>query len=134
MRKLAILGCLLLPSCTAATSGYRPLPPLALATLPYEWTGAASMTGTLFYEHDCLLFHDEGENRVVLPVWPDGSRFDGNTVIMHTPGKADQPVLVSEEAVLTGNLLQGPPPPSLARFEHQCPSRPFVVTAVTPAN
>jgi hypothetical protein len=104
-----------------------------LALAPYDPSITQVMTGTLMYEGGCLLFRDEESGQVVLPTWPLGSSFNGTAVIMHVPGKADQPVVVSEEIELSGRPL-AQPLPMLADFERQC-AVPFVTVAeVRPAN
>jgi hypothetical protein len=123
-----------LGACASTPAPYRPLRPLALATMPYQWTSTTAATGSLLYEGGCLLFHDEDGSRLFLPVWPSGSSFNGEAVTMHTPGKTDQPVQVAQEVVLSGQTLALPLPPELAPFEHQCGAPPMAVVAVKPAD
>ena len=124
----------MLASCSSVPAAYRPLRPLAIATMPYLWTSTTSATGSLLYEGGCLLFHDEENGSLFVPVWPNGSSFNGEAVILHTPGKSDQPIRIAQEIVLSGQPLPLPLPPSLGPFEHQCGAPPLAVVAVRPAD
>ena len=134
MRKFCLIGLLLLQGC--ASIGVRPLRPNELAIAPYREHGDQSFVGSLMYEGGCLLFEDEGKTVRVLPVWPTGSTFEESLITFHKPGKAEQRVMVGEEIRLQVELMDWPgaQDPRLAPFEHQCGSRPFFVTAMTPAN
>lgn len=135
MRKIVASSVILaLASCATEPAAMRPLRPLALATMPYQWTSTTTATGSLLYEGGCLLFHDEDGSRLFLPVWPSGSSFNGEAVTMHTPGKTDQPVQIAQEVVVSGQPLAAPLPPELAPFEHQCGAPPMAVVAVKPAD
>jgi hypothetical protein len=112
------------------------LRPLELATAPYQETITTSLTGSLMYEGGCLLFRDDDTKAQLLPVWPAGSIFNGTSVIVHRPGKADQPILVGEEFV-----MEGRPAPwsalaasAYAPFQKQCARPPFFVAGVRPAD
>lgn len=124
----------ILSSCAATPPAFRPLRPLAIATMPYEWGSTTAMTGSLLYEGGCLLFHDEAAGRLYLPVWPMGSGFNGEAVEMHTPGKIDQPLQVAQQITVSVRPLAAPYPSSLAQFEHQCDEPPIAITAVRPAD
>lgn len=135
MRKIAAaLALLVLPGCVHTHAAFRPLRPLAIATMPYQWTSTTAVTGTLLYEGGCLLLHDESGGRLFLPVWPMGTSFNGEGVTMHTPGKIDQPIQIAEEITVSGQPLAPPFAPNLAPFEHQCDEPPLAVVAVRPAD
>jgi hypothetical protein len=72
----------------------------------------------------------------VMPVWPTGSIFRESFVTFHRPGKADMPVIVGQEILMTGQDADWSSLDALTydRFHHQCGSKPFFVTAVAPAN
>jgi hypothetical protein len=130
------LAALVLPAgcVTNQHHGIRPLRPLEVATAPYEGTITASLTGSLAYEGACLLLRVDGGGAAVLPVWPDGSVFNGTSVIFHEPGKASQPIMVDQQVLLEGRptgwgLLQG-----YAAFQRQCRAAPFLVSKVHPAD
>lgn len=128
---LALAGC--------AQSGpppVAPLKPLQFATAPYSRAVTDSLTGSLAYEGDCLLFRDDASDRRITPVWPTGSVFDGTSVIFHSPGKTDQPVVLAQHFVMSGRRL---PWSALsasfyAQFEHQCGGEAFLVSEVRPAD
>jgi hypothetical protein len=137
MRRAGLIALSLLGACEAHTdTGVRPLRPLELATSTYEEAVTASMTGSLMYEDGCLLFREEGSGARLLPVWPAGSIFNGTSVIFHRPGKADQPVLVSQEIVMEGLPGQWSvvTAPAYDPFEHQCVAQPFFVSRIQPAD
>ena len=133
--ELSLLALCLLPACAANQAGIRPLRPLELATAPYQGTVTTAHTGSLMYEGGCLLFLDGRTGARLFPVWPQGSVFNGTSVIFHAPGKAEQPILVSQQFVMEGRplpwreLLGG-----YAPFEHQCATLPFMVSKVGPAD
>ena len=136
-RKLAMLAAILLQGCVA--SGHeriRPLRPLELATAPYQERVTSALTGSLMYEGGCLLFRPEGTRAWLLPVWPSGSIFNGTSVIFHEPGKAEQPILISQQFVMKGRLLPWAAlsMAAYAPFEHQCSAQPFLVSGVRPAD
>jgi hypothetical protein len=83
MRKPGLLLPFLLIGACAKNDVIRPLRPLELATSLYSPTASAALTGSLMYERGCLMFRDGSSTRVMLPIWPDGSVFNGTSVIFH---------------------------------------------------
>lgn len=135
MRKAGPISFLLLLAGCASHGGIRPLHPLELATAPFQGVAAASLTGSLLYENNCLLFRPQSGGAFLLPVWPTGSIFNGTAVIFHEPGKADQPIMISQQFVMSGQPLGWPQVPGdYAPFQHQCPGEPFMVSEVRPAD
>lgn len=137
MRKAGLASICLLGGCVAAGHGrIRPLRPLELAMAPYSETVTEARTGSLMYEGGCLLFRDDAGEGPLLPVWPYGSIFNGTSVIFHSPGKADQPVLVSQHFVMAGQRLpwSALAAGTYAPFQHQCAAQPFLVSQVRPAD
>jgi hypothetical protein len=133
--KLALLvSASLLTGCVS--NGVPPLRPLEIATAPYRGITTTALTGTLMYEGGCLLFRDEGNRIQLMPVWPDGSSFNGTSVTFHEPGKAEQRIIVTEEVVLEGQPLQWSSLPGarIAVYQRQCGRQPFAVLHVHPAN
>lgn len=132
-QRLPYLALLAVPACTAnGHGGIRPLRPLELATAPYRQGVRSALTGSLSYENNCLLFREQGSGRLVFPIWPSGSIFNGTSVIFHEPGKADQPILVAQQFVMEGQRTAWTG--DLAPFERQCGTAPFVVSEVRPAD
>jgi hypothetical protein len=88
------------------------------------------------YERGCLLFRDQQGTAHLMPVWPDGSIFNGTSVIFHQPGKADQPVVIGEEFVMSGQpvMWSGLSGQIYSPFQHQCSAAPFMVASVRPAD
>jgi len=114
----------------------RPLRPLELATSLYSETVTSARTGSLMYERGCLLFREDGTAARLLPIWPEGSIFNGTSVIFHQPAKADQRIAIGEQFVIEGEDL---PWASIAQaefqpFRQQCPEPPFFVSKVRPAD
>ena len=134
MRKLCLVGALLLPAC--ASDQIRPLRPNELATAPYHESGTQMFVGSLMYEGNCLLFEDEDKTMRVLPVWPHGSSFEESLITFHQPGRLEQRVMVGQEIQLKGEKSDWATlaDTHLAPFEHQCASEPFFVSGMTPAN
>lgn len=140
MRKagLFMIG-MLVAGCTPHPFGplIKPLKPLEIPLAPYQGVVTAALAGSLMYEGGCLLFRDEASKAYLLPIWPDGSSFNGTAVLFHQPGKADQRVFVSEEFAMEGQPLQWT---RLSQdyympFEHQCAGyQPFFVSSVRPAD
>jgi hypothetical protein len=116
--------------------GIRPLRPLELATSQYSETTSSALTGTLMYEDGCLFFRDDQSGAVIMPVWPDGSIFNGTSVIFHEPGKLEQPILLEQEMLISGRIVQWNDVPSTfyAAFRSQCGTEPFFVSKVRPAD
>jgi len=130
-----LLALPLLAGCASGLHhGIRPLRPLELATAPYEGTVAASLNGSLTYERGCLLFRIDGPTRYVLPIWPEGSIFNGTAVIFHQPGKASQPIMVEQQIEIGGRAIPWPQLPGYTPFQHQCSAEPFLVSTVGPAD
>ena len=125
---------LVLAGCVS--NGVHPLEPLEIPIVGYSPVVTASASGSLAYEHGCLLFVEDGGNQIVAPVWPDGTIFNGTSVIFHRPGRADQPIVLNQEFVMSGQPLawSAVPSPRAAQFEHQCGRAPFAVADVAPAN
>jgi hypothetical protein len=133
MRKAGLLALVLAQGCVS--NGVHPLRPLEIATAPYNGIVTAALTGTLMYDRGCLLFRAD-DNRSIVPIWPEGSTFNGTSVIFHEPGRADQRIVLSEEILMEGQPLQwrtiaGARIPVLQR---QCGREPFAVLGVRPAN
>jgi hypothetical protein len=115
--------------------GVRPLRPLELATSAYSETITSAQVGSLMLEGDCLLFRQERTGAPLLPVWPAGTVFNGTAVIFHRPAKADQPIVIAEQFVMSGQAVAWSHlPASYAPFQHQCEAPPFFVSSVRPAN
>jgi hypothetical protein len=125
---------LLLAGCVS--SGPHPLPPLEIPTAPYSGVVSSRLTGTLTYDGGCLLFRGDARKVQLVPIWPDGTRFNGTSVIFHQPGRMDQTIVMNEEFVMSGEPVQwgriaGPRIPLHQRL---CGGIPFAVAAVRPAN
>lgn len=135
MRTPTVFSLLLLAGCVS-NNGIRPLRPHELAVAPYQETITSALTGTLMYEGGCLMFRNEGVAGYLLPVWPVGSTFNGTSVIFHEPGKVDQPVLIGEEFVMSGQPLPWSTlaAPTYLPFHNQCGVQPFFVSSVRPAD
>lgn len=124
----AIAGC-----ASGLHHGIRPLRPLELATSPYDGNVAAALNGSLMYEGGCLLLRAEPSG-YVLPIWPDGSIFNGTSVIFHQPGKANQPIMVAQQVEIEGRALAWNQLPGYEPFAYHCPAEPFLVSKVRPAD
>ena len=124
----AIGGC-----ASSLRHGIRPLHPLEVATSPYDGTLATTLDGSLMYEGGCLLLRAEPSG-YVLPVWPDGSIFNGTSVIFHQPGKANQPIMVAQQIELQGRTVAWNQLPGFEPFAYHCPAQPFLVSKVRPAD
>ena len=125
---------LLLAGCVS--NGVQPLRPMEIAIGPYNGIVAATHTGSLAYEHGCLTFYDDAHGPALMPVWPEGTIFNGTSLIFHKPGKADQPIVLNQEFVLSGQPLSSSavPGPRAALVQRQCGGIPFAVADVRPAN
>lgn len=134
LRRYALFALFPLHAC--ASNGLHPLKPLEIATSPYQDLAASSVTGSLMYENGCLLFREEGTKAHFLPVWPDGSTFNGTAVMFHQPAKADERVVLGEEFLMEGRPVEWTAIQSdyFAPFEHQCGAKPFYVSGVRPAD
>jgi hypothetical protein len=116
--------------------GIRPLRPLELATSQYSETTTSALTGSLMYERGCLLFRDDQTGSVTMPVWPDGSIFNGTSVIFDEPGKAAQPIVLEEEFLMSGRIVPWNELPTsyFVAFRNQCGADPFFVSKVRPTD
>lgn len=134
MKRIFLAPVLLLWGCVS--NSVYPLRPLEIATAPYHGIATEGLTGSLMYEGDCLLFRDEGNHLQLMPVWPDGSSFNGTSVTFHEPGKAEQRIIIGEEFRMEGQPLHWPdvPNPRAGAFARQCAREPFAVLGVHPAN
>lgn len=134
-RAIIVAGLLALPACAEyGHHGPRPLHPLELATSPYQSVITSRLTGSLMYEEGCLLFRDEASGASFLPVWPNGSIFNGTSVIFHEPGRASQPILLEQQILLEGRILPWSELPGYLPFQSQCRAEPFLVSKVRPAD
>lgn len=125
---------LLLAGC--ASGGPQPLRPLEIATAPYRGIATTALFGSLMYEGGCLLFRDDRRGFQLFPVWPDGSTFNGTSVIFHEPGKDDQRVAVGEEFLMAGQPVQWAQiqNPRIVLHQQRCGGEPFAVLQIRPAN
>jgi hypothetical protein len=135
MKQIFFLSILLVGACVSERS-VHPLRPLEIVTSPYHGISTEGLTGSLMYEGDCLLFREEGNHLQLMPVWPDGSTFNGTSVTFHEPGKAEQRIIVGEEFRMEGLPLHwvDVPNPRAGIFAQQCAREPFAVLGVHPAN
>jgi hypothetical protein len=135
LRKAALIMLLAVSSCTSSQR-IRPLHPLELATAPYHSSAARAFSGSLLYEGGCLLFRDEESKTQLLPLWPDGTVFNGTLVIFHRPAKADQRVALGEQFLMEGEPIdwQSLGSGAYLPFQHQCGAPPFFVSRVRPAD
>ena len=133
MRRACLLV-LLLSGCVS--SGPHPLRPLEIPTAPYSGLVSSKLSGTLTYQGQCLLFRSDANQVQLVPVWPDGTRFNGTSVIFHQPGRMDQPVLINEEFLMSGQPRPwaGVPGPRIPLHQRQCGGTPFLVAGIRPAN
>lgn len=134
MRSAGLSISLLLAGCVS--QGVHPLRPLEIATAPYNGVATTALTGTLMYEGGCLLFRGDDHAVQLFPIWPDGSTFNGTSVIFHEPGRADQRVVLAEEFLMAGQPLQWSrvPGPRIPLHQRRCGGRPFAVLGIRPAN
>jgi hypothetical protein len=134
MRLAVFAWPLVLAGCVS--NGVQPLRPLEISTAPYSPIIAATVTGSLAYEHGCLLFYGDTAKQVLAPIWPEGTIFNGTSLIFHKPGRADEPIVLNQEFVLSGRPLTWPtvPGPRASEFQRQCGGTPFAVADVAPAN
>ncbi len=135
MKQIFFVSILLVGACVSERS-VHPLRPLEIVTSPYHGISTEGLTGSLMYEGDCLLFREEGNHLQLMPVWPDGSTFNGTSVKFHEPGKAEQRIIVGEEFRMEGLPLHwvDVPNPRAGIFAQQCARDPFAVLGVHPAN
>lgn len=133
---IAVLGLTLALGGCIGHGGVRPLRPLEIATAPYHQVATTALTGSLMYEGGCLLFRDEASGALLMPVWPDGSSFNGTAVLFHQPGKADQRVMVAEEFRMDGQALDWSSlfGEAYEPFQRVCAMPPFFVSRVRPAD
>ena len=136
MRKMMISVAVLLEGCVTSTNGVHPLRPLEIATAPYQPTVTAALAGSLMYEGNCLIFRDEATKIYLMPVWPNGSSFNGTGLLFHQPGKTDQRIMIAEEFLMEGQPLQWSTlsGATYAPVLSQCGYPPFVVASARPAN
>src|SRR5258708_29239365 len=134
MRPVAIILALLIAGC--ASPGVQPLRPLEIPTAPYNGITTTALTGTLMYEGGCLMFRDDDKRIRLVPVWPEGSSFNGTSALFHEPGKADQRIVVGEEFFMEGQPLQWlrVPGPRIVLHQRRCGGEPFAVLGIRPAN
>lgn len=134
--RILAMGALAAMQACVAQHGVHPLRPLEIATAPYVDVVPSSITGSLAYEGNCLLFREDGTKKVYLPIWPDGSSFNGTSVTFHEPARAEQRVVIGEELSVKGapaswaDLNYAPWEP----FHRACRADPFYVRGVAPAN
>lgn len=134
MRLAVLFIALSLSGCVA--NGLHPLRPMEIATAPYTGIVTTALTGSLMYEGGCLMFRDEGNITQMMPVWPNGSTFNGTSVTFHEPGKAEQRIIVNEEVFLEGQPVEWSRVPGarIPLHERKCRRPAFAVLRVHPAN
>lgn len=131
----AVLALSITAGCASSLHhSIRPLRPLELATGPYDGIITQSATGSLMYEGGCLLFRLQGSPAALLPIWPDGSIFNGTSVIFHEPGKASQPIIIEQQLVIEGRAIPWERLAGYVPFENQCRAEPFLVSKIRPAD
>jgi hypothetical protein len=130
----AILPALLLCSCVS--NGVHPLRPLEIPTAPYFGIVTTALTGTLTYDGGCLEFRADDRPAQLVPIWPDGTTFNGTSITFHRPGRSDQTIVVNEEFQMSGEPMQWArlPGPRIPLHQRVCRGAPFAVADVRPAN
>jgi hypothetical protein len=134
MKNAFSISAILLAGCVS--HGVHPLRPLEIPTAPYNGVITTALTGTLMYEGGCLLFRDDEKRLQLVPIWVEGSIFNGTSVIFHEPGRAEQRVVLGEEFLMEGQPLQWSRVVGsrLALHQRRCGGEPFAVLRVRPAN
>jgi hypothetical protein len=130
----AIWSLLLLSGCVS--TGPHPLRALEIPTVPYRAIVATRLAGTLTYDGGCLLFRSDTKRVQLVPIWPDGTRFNGTSVTFHQPGRMDQTIVINEEFLMSGQPVQWArlPGPRIPVHQQQCGGIPFAVATVRPAD
>ena len=125
---------LLLGGCVS--NGVHPLRPLEIPTAPYFGVVTARMTGTLTYDGGCLLFRADDRRAQLVPIWPNGTTFNGTSVIFHQPGRMDETIIINEEFQMSGDPVQWArlPGSRIPLYQRACPGLAFAVAGVRPAN
>lgn len=134
MRLVIFAASLMLGGCVS--NGAERLHPLEIATSGYSPYVTVTATGSLSHEGNCLIFRDDAHRAAWIPVWPDGTIFNGTSLIFHKPGRADQPFVLDQEILLSGRPLEwrGVPGPRAPLFHRECGGIPFAVADVRSAN
>jgi hypothetical protein len=109
---------------------------LEIPTAPYFGIVTARMTGTLTYAGNCLLFRADDREAQLVPIWPDGTTFNGTSVIFHQPGRMAETIVINEEVQLSGEPVQWSrlPGSRIPLYQRACPGHAFAVAGVRPAN
>lgn len=133
MRSVTLLALLL---CACVSNGVHPLRPLEIPTQPYSGVVTSSSTGTLTYEGGCLEFRADDRHGQLVPIWPDGTTFNGTLVTFHQPGRSDEMIVVNEEILMSGEPMQWSRLPGSRMPLHQrvCRGTPIAVAGIRPAN
>lgn len=133
MRRVFLPAILL---CSCVSNGVHPLRPLEIATAPYRGVVTTKLTGTLAYEGGCLLFRADDRGAQLVPIWPDGTVFNGTSVIFHQPGRTEETIVVNEEFQMSGEAVPWGrlPGTRIPLYQHACPGVAFAVAGVRPAN
>jgi hypothetical protein len=135
MRKAGFVILMLLMSGCASRGGIRPLKAQELAISPYQEVLSSRLTGSLMYERGCLLFREDETKARYLPIWPEGSIFNGTSVIYHQPAKSEQRIVVGEEVQFEGRVADWATLSNYyAPFSRQCGGRALFVSRVRPAD
>lgn len=134
---LLCIGLAALTGCMAnRPEPIRPVRALDIPRSAYDGNVVEQLTGTLAYEHECLMFRDDNGGPLLTPVWPEGSSFDGTSVKYHEPGRVEEPILIAQHFVMGGRRVawRQLASPAYAPFQNQCRGAPFLVSAIRPAD
>lgn len=105
---------------------------VAIPTHPNGDIITTSIAGSLVRRDDCLLFYGSRTARYFLPIWPVGSRFDGNAVAVPTAHGGEKIIVAGRRFTLSGSTgdWTNIRDPDLKAFERRCSVTPFFVADV----
>lgn len=131
MKHFYVIMCaVLLTGCATM----EPSPSSVRGTYPLAtWPGSEVITtvrgGSLHYSSGCLLFRD-ADKRDFVPVFTDGSRFDGRVVAVVQPG-GERVIGLGQRITIEGDGKEWssvPPGYNLSAFQKRCSVSPFFIT------
>jgi hypothetical protein len=93
----------------------------------------SEFSGRLALERDCLVLRIPQRSQTFLPIWPEGSRFDGRKVTLAIPGRAPILLPLTRDVRIGGSgrpWHEVPATLGLSEIASRCPFTPFFVVEV----
>lgn len=125
---LFLAGCQHVPRPSSVTGS------VDLPVYPRSPVVTVTVRGMLTSSNGCLFLRNASNQKLDLLIWPEGSRFDGRTVVLHISGRPERAFTLGQMVTVEGSLQDWQnvsDAMGLGNFRSRCSTTPFFITNVS---